>query len=55
MAASTRLSPEQRIERARNAGIASQSNDALIRRIVDRAPELTQDQLDTLAALLRRR
>jgi hypothetical protein len=53
MAASTSLTPEQRRERARNAGRAGHTLDAYVQRVVDRAPELTPEQRDRLALLLR--
>ena len=45
--------PDWRRERARAAGKASQALDAYITRIVNRAPELTDDQRARLRALLR--
>jgi hypothetical protein len=45
--------PQFRRDRAVKAGRASQSLDSYIGRIVDRAPELTPEQRDKLATLLR--
>ena len=57
MATSTRPrkidDPAWRRERARKAGLASQSIDGYIKRLVDHAPELTAEQRDRLAGLLR--
>lgn len=44
--------PTWRQERARKAGKASRSPDALIRTLVKRAPELTEDNKAALRALL---
>lgn len=44
--------PEYRRERARIAGLAGNTIDNYIKRLVDRAPELTQEQRDRLALLL---
>jgi hypothetical protein len=52
MAASKTLSPEQRIERARNAGRASHTPDAYIRRLAASAGTLTAEQAEQLRALL---
>lgn len=51
MAASKTLTPEQRTERARKAGRAAHSLDVHIRAVVDRAPELTADQVAKLRAV----
>ncbi|TWG13471.1 hypothetical protein FHX75_13515 [Micromonospora palomenae] len=51
MAASKTLTPEQRRERARKAGRAAHSIDAHVRAVVDRAPELTADQVAKLRAI----
>jgi hypothetical protein len=53
MAAATSLSPERRTERARRAALARTSVDHYIKALVDRAPELTAEQRDRLALLLR--
>ena len=53
MAASKTLNREQRIARARTAARAAHSLDSYIKRIVARAPELTAEQRDRLATLLR--
>jgi hypothetical protein len=45
--------PEYRHKRARKAAAARHSLDTYIRSIVDRAPELTAEQRDRLAAILR--
>lgn len=45
--------PEARRERARKAARARHSLDTYIKQIVDRAPELTAEQRDRLAAILR--
>ena len=47
------IDPQVAHERARKAGRASHSLDSYIKRIVDRAPELTAEQRDRLASLLR--
>jgi hypothetical protein len=52
VAASTTLSPEQRKERARKAGKAAHSLDAILDRIVARAPELTAEQRAKLGAIV---
>lgn len=51
MAASTTLSPQQRIERARKAAAARHSLDTYVKTVVDRAPELTESQKARLAAI----
>lgn len=51
MAASKTLSPEQRRERARRAGKAAHSLDSYVRQVVDRAPELTPEQIDKLKTI----
>lgn len=55
MAASKTLTPEQRTERARKAGQASArvrlSLEHHVKAVVDRAPELTPDQLAKLRTL----
>jgi hypothetical protein len=51
VAASTSLTPEQRKARAKKASEAAHSTDTLIRRIVDKAPELTEAQKARLAAI----
>jgi hypothetical protein len=43
--------PAFRSERSHKAGVAAHSTDSLIGRILRRAPELTPEQLDRLAAL----
>jgi hypothetical protein len=53
MAASKTLTRAQRIERARKAGQASHSLEHYVSKVVDRAPELTTEQRDRLATLLR--
>jgi hypothetical protein len=45
--------PAVRRERARRAGLASHSLDCYVRKLVARAPELTNEQRDKLALLLR--
>lgn len=45
--------PVWRKERAAKAGRASHSLDAAVRKVVTEWPQLTQDQLDTISALLR--
>lgn len=45
--------PEYRRARSRKAGAEAHSSDTLIRRLVERAPELTEDQRSKLAALLK--
>jgi hypothetical protein len=45
--------PEFRRQRARKAAHASHNIDAHIKAIVDRAPELSAEQRDRLALLLR--
>ena len=45
--AAARMTPEQRRERARNAHLAS-----AVKAVVDRAPELTPEQIDRLRAIL---
>jgi hypothetical protein len=45
--------PDWRRERARRAGQAAHSLDHYVRKVVDRAPELTPEQRDKLAAILR--
>ncbi|MCZ2824193.1 MULTISPECIES: hypothetical protein [unclassified Modestobacter] len=52
MATST-LTPEQRTERARKAGQASQAPEVLAARLVRDWPTLTADQRHTLRAMLR--
>lgn len=67
MAASTTLTPEQRVERARKAGKAAAARRTpdqqaasgrkghlaqAVKAVVDRAPELTPAQLNTLRTLL---
>jgi hypothetical protein len=47
----TTLSPEQRTENARKAAQARHSLDTYIQTIVDRAPELTKEQIDKLAPI----
>lgn len=49
-----RINPRVARERAALGGKASQTVDAYITRIVNRAPELTDAQRDRLALLLRR-
>lgn len=44
--------PESRRERARNAALARNSVEAAISRIVDRAPDLTHEQLAKLRTIL---
>jgi hypothetical protein len=48
-----RINPRVARERAALGGKASQTLDAHITRIVNRAPELTPEQRDRLATLLR--
>ena len=48
-----RINPRVARERAALGGKASQTIDAYITRIVNRAPELTPEQRDRLATLLR--
>jgi hypothetical protein len=48
-----RINPRVARERAALGGKASQTLDAYITRIVNRAPELTAEQRDRLALLLR--
>lgn len=48
MAASTKLTREQRIERARKAGRAAQSPDAAVRRVIASLPKLTLEQIKAL-------
>ena len=48
-----RINPRVARERAALGGKASQTVDAYITRIVNRAPELTQAQKDRLSVLLR--
>jgi hypothetical protein len=45
--------PQFRERRARKAAIARTSIDHYVKKIVDAAPELTEDQRSVLAALLR--
>lgn len=52
MAASTNLTPEQRIQRARKAALKRTSLDHYVKSVVDRAPELTEDQKVKLRAIL---
>lgn len=52
MAASKTLSPEQRIERARLAGEASNSVHSLASRIARRAPQLSPEQIERLRDIL---
>jgi hypothetical protein len=53
MAASTTLTPEQRSERARNAGKAAQSPETYAQRLVRDWPTLTASQKATISAALR--
>ncbi|MGW3022466.1 hypothetical protein [Streptomyces sp. NPDC001221] len=46
-------SPEVRRERAQKARAAQLSIDHYVQKIVDRAPELTPEQMDRLRSLLR--
>lgn len=46
-------SPEVRRERARKGGLAKNSLDAYVKRIVDRAPELTDEQVEKIRRALR--
>lgn len=56
MAASKTLTPEQRRERARIAGKASQNPEPVIRRAINRAGELTDQQTeDFIREVLARR
>ena len=48
-----RINPRVARERARLGGIASQTVDAYITRLVNKGPTLTQEQKDRLAVLLR--
>jgi hypothetical protein len=48
-----RINPRVARERAALGGKASQTIDAYITRIVNRAPELTPEQRDRLAVVLR--
>lgn len=43
--------PAWRRERARKAGLAGNSLDGLIRRIIKRCSELTDEQVETLARI----
>jgi len=54
VAASTRLTPEQRRERSRKAGQAAHSTDVYVRAVVKRLNEkaLTNEERATLAAAL---
>ena len=45
--------PEWRVERARKARAAQDALDRYVQTVVDRAPELTAEQRDKLALLLR--
>lgn len=45
--------PGFRHDRARKAALARESLDNYVRKLVDRAPELTAEQRDRLALLLR--
>jgi len=47
-----RIDPQVAHERARKAALASHTTESLIKRIVDRAPELTDAQRARLAVLL---
>jgi hypothetical protein len=47
------IDPQVAHDRASKAGRASHSLDSYVKRIVDRAPELTPEQRDRLAVLLR--
>jgi hypothetical protein len=51
--ANRNIDPQVAHERATKAAYASHSLDSYIKRIVDRAPELTAEQRDRLASLLR--
>lgn len=51
MAASTTLSAEQRRERARKAGQKAQSLETYVKHVVNRAPELTPEQVESLRAI----
>jgi hypothetical protein len=53
MAASTNLTPEQRITRASNAGKAAQSPETLASRLVKDWPALSESQKSTLRQMLR--
>jgi hypothetical protein len=53
MAAPKNMTPEDRIERARKAGIAGQTPEALAQRLVRHWPELSQQQKHTVRVLLR--
>jgi hypothetical protein len=53
MAAATRMTPEQRIERARKAGIAAQSPETHAKNLVRDWPALTAEQKSTISQLLR--
>ena len=53
MAASTTLTPEQRAERARKAGLTSHTPAVLAARIVATWPELDADQRAIVKTLLR--
>jgi hypothetical protein len=45
--------PEQRVERASNAGKAGNSHEALAKRIANNWPKLTQHQQDVIRTVLR--
>jgi hypothetical protein len=53
VAASTTLTPEQRRERARNAGQAAQRPETLAAKLVRDWPTFSPEQRDTLRAVLR--
>jgi hypothetical protein len=53
MAASKRLTDEQRKERARKAGLASHTPERYVKAIIARAPVLTPEQTDRIVLALR--
>jgi hypothetical protein len=52
VAASKTLTPEQRTERASKAARARNSLDCYVKQVVDRAPELTPEQVAKLRTIL---
>lgn len=52
MAAAKTLTRQQLIDRARNAAAVRESTDNLLRKLIERADQLTPEQLDRIAALL---
>jgi hypothetical protein len=52
MAASKTLTRRQRVERAKKAAAARESTSNLIKKLVDRSPDLAPEDVERLRALL---